>query len=86
MEGYEANEETFRFEEIKKKGPTGSYLGRTLPIYRKEFYEPKFDIRDIHNNWIKNGEPVCEDLLTAEHEGFSYNKPRDVYFGGKKVN
>ena len=26
------------------------------------------------------------DLLTAEHEGFSYNKPRDVYFGGKKVN
>ena len=26
------------------------------------------------------------DLLTAEHEGFSYNKPRDVYFVGKKVN
>ena len=26
------------------------------------------------------------DLLTAEHEGFSYNKPRDVYFCGKKVN
>ena len=26
------------------------------------------------------------DLLTAEHEGFSHNKPRDVYFGGKKVN
>lgn len=26
------------------------------------------------------------DLLTAEHEGFSYNMPRDVYFGGKKVN
>ena len=26
------------------------------------------------------------DLLTAEHEGFSYNKPRDVYFSGKKVN
>ena len=26
------------------------------------------------------------DLLTAEHEGFSYNKPTDVYFGGKKVN
>ena len=26
------------------------------------------------------------DLLTAEHEGFSYNKPRDVYFAGKKVN
>jgi Predicted metal-dependent hydrolase with the TIM-barrel fold len=25
------------------------------------------------------------DLLTAEHEGFSYNLPRDVYFGGKKV-
>ena len=27
-----------------------------------------------------------EDLLTEEHEGFSYNKPRDVYFCGKKVN
>ena len=27
-----------------------------------------------------------EDLLTAKHEGFSYNMPRDVYFGGKKVN
>lgn len=26
------------------------------------------------------------DLLTAEHEGFSYNKPTEVYFGGKKVN
>ncbi len=26
------------------------------------------------------------DLLTAEQEGFSYNKPEDVYFGGKKVN
>ena len=27
-----------------------------------------------------------DDLLTAEHEGFSYNMPRDVYFSGKKVN
>ena len=26
------------------------------------------------------------DLLTAEHEGFSRNRPRDVYIGGKKVN
>ena len=26
------------------------------------------------------------DLLTAEHEGFSYNKPTEVYFCGKKVN
>ena len=25
------------------------------------------------------------DLLTAEHEGFSYNTPKEVYFGGKKV-
>ena len=25
------------------------------------------------------------DLLTAEHEGFSYNKPAQVYFGGKKM-
>ena len=27
-----------------------------------------------------------KDLLTAEHEGFSHNKPKEVYFGGKKVN
>ena len=27
-----------------------------------------------------------KDLLTAEKEGFSYNKPKEVYFGGKKVN
>jgi len=27
-----------------------------------------------------------KDLLTAEHEGFSYNKPQDVYFSGKKMN
>ena len=27
-----------------------------------------------------------KDLLTAEHEGFSYNKPAQVYFGGKKMN
>ena len=26
------------------------------------------------------------ELLTAEHEGFSYNKPKDVYLSGKKVN
>ena len=26
------------------------------------------------------------DLLTAEQEGFSHNKPKDVYFCGKKVN
>ena len=26
------------------------------------------------------------DLLTAEQEGFSHNKPADVYFAGKKVN
>jgi hypothetical protein len=26
-----------------------------------------------------------KDLLTAEHEGFSYNLPSEVYFGGKKV-
>ena len=26
------------------------------------------------------------DLLTAEPEGFSYNKPQDVYFCGKKMN
>ena len=25
------------------------------------------------------------DLLTAEHEGFSYTKPTEVVFGGKKV-
>ena len=25
------------------------------------------------------------DLLTAEKEGFSYNAPKEVYFGGKKV-
>ena len=27
-----------------------------------------------------------KDLLTAEKEGFSYNKPSEVYFGGKKMN
>ena len=26
------------------------------------------------------------DLLTAEKEGFSFNKPKEVYFGGKKMN
>ena len=26
------------------------------------------------------------DLLAAPHEGFSYNKPEDVYFCGKKMN
>jgi hypothetical protein len=27
-----------------------------------------------------------KDLLTAEHTGFSYNKPQEVYFSGKKMN
>ncbi len=26
------------------------------------------------------------DLLTSEHEGFSHNRPREVYFRGRKVN
>ena len=26
------------------------------------------------------------DLLTAEPQGFSYNKPAEVYFGGEKIN
>ena len=26
------------------------------------------------------------NLLTAEHEGFSYNKPSEVYIKGKKIN
>ena len=26
------------------------------------------------------------DLLTAEHEGFSYNKPAEVYISGKRMN
>ena len=26
-----------------------------------------------------------KDLLTAEQEGFSHNKPSEVYFGGKKM-
>ena len=26
------------------------------------------------------------NLLTAEQDGFSQNKPTDVYFAGKKVN
>ena len=25
------------------------------------------------------------DLLTAEHEGFSFNRPEEVFFGGKKI-
>ncbi len=27
-----------------------------------------------------------KDLLTAEHEGFSYNKPSEVFFKGKTIN
>ena len=26
-----------------------------------------------------------EDLLTAKHEGFSHNMPRDVYFAERKL-
>ena len=26
------------------------------------------------------------DLLKAEHEGFSHNIPQEVYFGGNKIN
>jgi trimethylamine:corrinoid methyltransferase-like protein len=56
MEGYEVNEETFRFKEIKKKGPAGSYLGRVLPIYRKEFLSLSNDIRAF----ITTGRPRAD--------------------------
>ena len=26
------------------------------------------------------------DLLTAEHDGFSHNRPKDVYSSGMKIN
>ena len=42
----------------------GNYIGRVLPIYRKEFFEPKYDIRDPHNSWFANGCPVSTDRLT----------------------
>ena len=29
---------------------------------------------------------VVKDIMTAEHEGFSWNEPKYVYFDGKKVN
>lgn len=64
MEGYEVSEKTFRFDEIKKKGTMGNYIGRVLPIYRKEFYEPQYDVRDPHNSWLANGCPVATDKLT----------------------
>lgn len=37
---------------------------------------------------IKNADFLVfdKDLLTAEQEGFSYNLPQEVYFGGKKMN
>lgn len=42
----------------------GNYLGRVLPIYRKEFFEPKYDIRDPHNSWFANECPIAEERLT----------------------
>ena len=56
---------------------------------------------EVHSNWVnskvlelhgieagKDADYLVfdNDLLTAEHEGFSYNMPRDVFFCGKKVN
>lgn len=40
---------------------------------------------------IKNAKIFTSDkdnlhALTQEHEGFSQNKPADVYFGGKRMN
>ena len=64
MEGYEVSDTTFRFDEIKEKGTMGNYLGRVLPIYRKEFFEPKYDIRDPHNSWFANECPIAEERLT----------------------
>jgi trimethylamine--corrinoid protein Co-methyltransferase len=64
MEGYDTSEKSFRFDEIKAKGPTGNYIGRVIPQYRKEFYEPKFDVRDPHNSWFANGCPLATDKLT----------------------
>ena len=63
MEGYELTEKTFRFEEIKKKGTMGNYIGRVLPEYRRDFFEPKYDIRDPHNTWFANNCRISEDLL-----------------------
>ena len=36
---------------------------------------------------VKDGKYVYvgDDAGLSEYEGFSFNKPRDVYFGGKKM-
>ena len=49
-------------------------------------YEPKYDIGDIHNNWVKNGEPICEDLLTEAWKKRieEYELP-DLTGGRKKI-
>ena len=45
------------------------------------------------NNWEKNVRTVCIDVkhsgipeLMAEHEGFSYNIPKQVYICGERMS
>ena len=64
--GYEINEKTVMFDLMKKKGPTGQYLGRTLRTFYEDYFIPKFAIRDNHNNWIASGMPTAESLATLE--------------------
>jgi trimethylamine--corrinoid protein Co-methyltransferase len=63
--GYEVTDETLMFETMKKIGPAGQMFERTNPCYRRDFFSPKFAIRDGHNAWSEKGRPTVESLATA---------------------
>ena len=63
--GYEVTDETLMFETMKKNGPAGQLFERTKPSYRRDYFMPKFAVRDGHNAWIENGRPTAETLAAA---------------------
>ncbi|NLN98597.1 MAG: trimethylamine methyltransferase [Eubacteriaceae bacterium] len=65
-EGYFINDESVMIDLIKKKGPTGSYLGRTMKMFLRDFYIPKYAVRDSHNEWVTKGKLVSEDLARQQ--------------------
>jgi len=67
--GYQVTDDTLMYDSMLKTGPAGQHFERTKASYRKDFFMPKFSIRDNHNNWMQSGCTTGENIaLTAFKE------------------
>ena len=64
--GFEINDQTLMFEKMKSSGPAGQLFERTQKTYKRDYFMPKYAVREGHNAWIAKGCPTAETLAAEE--------------------